>query len=279
MRLAGPVFIDEQELEPDRWIAAHQSAGYRAALCPVGHEADDQTIAAYRQAAARADILIAEVGAWSNPISPDEGTRKQAIDHCIRRLELADRIGARCCVNIAGSRGEQWDGPHADNFSDDTFALIVDTVRLIIDQVNPSQTFFTLETMPWIVPDSADSYLALIQAIDRASFAVHFDPVNMIASPRTYYANGAMIRDFVRRLGPHIKNCHAKDIRIGSQLTVHLEEVIPGTGALDYRTFLQELNGLDPDTPLILEHLQSEADYRQAADYVRRTARELSIEV
>ncbi|WP_020616744.1 sugar phosphate isomerase/epimerase family protein [Paenibacillus daejeonensis] len=277
MRLAGPVFVPKSEMEPGRWIAALQDAGYRAAVCPVGNDADERTVAEYRNAAAAADIVIAEVGAWSNPISPDDEVRKQAIDHCIRQLELAERIGARCCVNIAGSRALKWDGPHADNFSDDTFALIVDTVRLIIDQVNPRHTFFTLETMPWIVPDSADSYLALVQAIDRASFAVHFDPVNMITSPRIYFQNGAMIRDFVRKLGPHIKNCHAKDIHLADQLTVQLTEVIPGTGALDYAVFLQELNQLDPDLPLILEHLSSESDYRQAAAHVRKTASELSI--
>ncbi|MFS0722715.1 sugar phosphate isomerase/epimerase family protein [Paenibacillus sp. 1P07SE] len=277
MRLAGPVFLDKQDLEPGRWVEALQAAGYRAAVCPVGNRADDHEVAAYREAAGGAGLVIAEVGAWSNPISPDEATRTQAIDYCIRQLELADRIGARCCVNIAGSRASKWDGPHPDNFSDDTFALIVDTVRLIIDQVNPRHTFFTLETMPWIVPDSADSYLSLIQAIDRASFAVHFDPVNMITSPRLYYANGELIRDFVRKLGPHIKNCHAKDIRLSDRLTVHLEEVIPGTGALDYRTLLTELDKLAPDLPLILEHLSTPEDYKQAADYVRQTANDLSI--
>lgn len=279
MRLAGPVFVKKEEMEPGRWIEALQTAGYRAAVCPVDNAADEQTVAAYREAAVAADIVIAEVGAWSNPISPDEEVRRQGIDRCIRQLELAERIGARCCVNIAGSRASKWDGPHPDNFSEDTFALIVDTVRLIIDQVNPRHTFFTLETMPWIVPDSADSYLALIHAIDRASFAVHFDPVNMITSPRVYFQNGEMIRDFIRKLGPHIKNSHAKDISLADQLTVQLNEVIPGTGALDYTVFLQELNRLDPDLPLILEHLSSESDYQQAAAYVRQTALNLSIDL
>jgi hypothetical protein len=30
-------------------------------------------------------------------------------------LALADEIGSLCCVNISGSRGSQWDGPHPDN--------------------------------------------------------------------------------------------------------------------------------------------------------------------
>jgi sugar phosphate isomerase/epimerase len=275
MRLGGPVFVEE--LNPDTWIQALRQSGYRAAVWPIGNDADEATTRDYADAAKRADIVISEVGAWSNPISTDASAQKAALAHCKKQLALAESVGARCCVNIAGSRGEQWDGPHPDNFSDDTFAFIVDTVRDIIDAVRPERTFFTLETMPWVFPDSADSYLALLKAIDRKAFAVHFDPVNMISSPRVYYRNGDMIKDFIAKLGPYIKNAHAKDIRLAGKLTVHLDEVLPGTGALDYKVFLAEMNKLDPDTSLIVEHLPSAELYRQASDFIRRTAAELNI--
>jgi sugar phosphate isomerase/epimerase len=278
MRLGGQVFPERKE--PELWAAAHAKMGYRAAVFPVRHDAGDDVIDAYARAAEKAGLVIAEVGAWSNPISPDERTRREAIEYCKNQLALADRIGARCCVNIAGSRNaEKWDGPHPDNFSDETFALIVETVREIVDAVKPTRTTFALETMPWVFPDSADSYLALIRAIDRQAVSVHFDPVNMISSPRVYFRNGEMIRDFVKKLGPWIVNCHAKDIRMDTRLTVRLEEVLPGAGALDYRVFLTEIAKLDPDMPMIVEHLRTEEEYRQAGDFIRRTAAELGIEL
>jgi len=46
----------------------------------------------------------------------------------------------------------------------------------IIDAVQPTRTFYTLETMPWMYPDSPQSYLRLLQAVDRRQFAVHFAP-------------------------------------------------------------------------------------------------------
>jgi len=223
------------------------------------------------------DLIVAEVGAWSNPLSPDEGTRREAIRLCQERLALADTVRARCCVNIAGSRGEQWDGPHPDNLTGATFDLIVDTVRTIIDAVKPTRTFYTLEPMPWMYPDSADSYLALIQAIDRPRFAVHLDPVNLISSPRLFFDNAALIRECFAKLGPFIKSCHAKDIQLSGKLTVHLDEVRPGLGALDYRTLLRELDRLDPDMPLLLEHLPREEDYALAADYVRLVAQDIGV--
>ncbi|ALS28273.1 xylose isomerase [Paenibacillus sp. 32O-W] len=275
MRLGGPVFVEFED--PDGWIRALKAEGYRAGTCPVGHDASAELIRAYRNAADAHDIVIAEVGAWSNPISPDERTRKAAVEHCKQQLELAERIGARCCVNIAGSRGEQWDGPHPDNFSEETFELIVDTVREIIDAVNPQRTFYALETMPWAFPDSADTYVALIKAINRKAFAVHLDPVNMISSPRIYYRNGEMIKDFFAKLGPFIRTCHAKDIRLSGQLTVRLEETVPGTGELNYAVYLRELSRLDPDIPLIIEHLDDADQYRRAAGYIRQVAASLDI--
>lgn len=275
MRLGGQVFLEQKN--PDSWVNALKEAGFRATTCPVSGNEDIAELDDYLIAAKHSDILISEVGAWSNPISQDEEKRRKAVTYCIQRLELAERIGAQCCVNIAGSRGAQWDGPDPDNFSDETFELIVETTREIIDAVNPERTVFALEMMPWVFPDSADSYLSLIKAIDRKGFGVHFDPVNIVSSPRIYYRNGDMIRDFFKKLGPYIRNCHAKDILLRSHLTVHLDEVIPGQGNLDYRAFLTELNKLHPDTTLIIEHLSTNEQYRQASDYIRKTASELHI--
>ncbi|WP_308633981.1 sugar phosphate isomerase/epimerase family protein [Paenibacillus silvisoli] len=275
MRLGGQVFLEDKN--PESWANAIKDAGFRATTCPIGGDVNMAELEDYMKAAKKCDIFISEVGAWSNPISRNEDVRHKAIDYCIQRLELAERIGAQCCLNIAGSRGEQWDGPDPENFSNETFELIVETTRKIIDAVKPERTVFALEMMPWVYPDSADSYLSLIKAIDRKGFGVHFDPVNIISSPRIYYRNGDMIRGFFAKLGPYIRNCHAKDILLKGQLTVHLDEVIPGQGNLDYRTFLTELNKLHPDTTLIIEHLSTNEEYRQAADYIRQTASELHI--
>lgn len=272
MRLGAPV---QDYSTPEQWIASLRQHGYRAAYYPLDADVDMQTHHRYVQAAARYDIVIAEVGAWSNPISPDAVARNAAIEKCQAQLALADEIGARCCVNIAGSRSEKWDGPHLDNLSSDTFDLIVETVRTIIDTVNPKRSFYVLETMPWIFPDSPESYLQLVKAINRKQFAVHLDPVNLINCPYRYFTNSAFLQKCFRLLGPYIKSCHAKDIILKDKLTVHLDEVRPGLGRLDYKTFLSCINQLD-DVPLMLEHLPDEA-YPPAAEYIRKTASELEI--
>lgn len=270
MRLGGPIF--SKPTTPESWAAAVAAAGYRAAYCPLTPGASDEAVQAYAAAAQKAGIVIAEIGAWSNPLSPDPAVAAAALEKCKSALALADRIGARCCVNIAGSRGQKWDGPDAADLTDDTFERIVVLVRDIIDTVQPSRSFYTLETMPWMYPDSADSYLRLIRAMDRRAFAVHFDPVNLVSSPQRYFANGRLIEECLNKLGPFIRSCHAKDILLRPNLTVHLDEVRPGQGNLDYSVFLRGLSRLDADLPLMLEHLPNEQEYRAAAEHIRNVA-------
>jgi len=277
MRLGGPIFVKYSS--PQEWVAAVRQLGYSAAYCPVKDDADDATVAEYRAAAKQADIVLAEVGAWSNPLSPDKATRAKAIEHCKRQLALAERLGANCCVNIVGSCGEIWDGPHPDNLTEATFERIIQVTREIIDAAKPAHTFYTLETMPWMFPDSADTYLRLVRAIDRRQFAVHLDPVNLICSPRLYFATTAVLRECFAKLGPMIKSCHAKDILLQSKLTTHLDEVAVGAGGLDYPTYLRELGKLPVDTPLMIEHYKTPEEYVAAARYIRNIAAQEGVQI
>ncbi|MEE9370177.1 MAG: sugar phosphate isomerase/epimerase [Sedimentisphaerales bacterium] len=276
LRLGGPIF--EKFDGPDAWVKILKRLGYRAAYCPVSAEEKDNAVKAYAKAAEKADIIIAEVGAWSNTISPDEETRRVALAKCREHLALADRIGANCCVNISGSRNEKnWAGPHKDNLTDETFDMIVETARAIIDDVKPTQTYFALEPMPWSYPDSPDSYVRLIKAVDRKRFAVHLDPVNFVSSPQLYFNNAKLIRECFEKLGPFIRSCHAKDIILREDIyTPHLDELRPGLGALDYSAFLKELSRL-PNTPLMMEHLPNAEQYQLAAEHIRSVAKAIGL--
>ncbi len=262
--------------DPEQWVALNKQWGFRAADCPVRIGAPADEVRAYARAARDADIVIGQVGAWSNPISLNEKIRTQGLEKNIRGLRLADEIGARCCINASGSLGEQLSSEHPGNLTEDTFALIVDTVRHIIDTVKPRRTYYALEPMPYTYPNSADSYVRLLKAIDRPTFAVQFDPVNLINSPEKYYNTTGVIKEFVRKLGSHIKCSHLKGVKMQSQVTVHIDEVRLGTGNLDVATFLREMAALK-DVPVLIEHLHSEAEYRQATDHARAVARQVGV--
>ena len=61
MRLGGAI---SGWTSPEEWVEAVRGEAYSAAFCPVGLDADEDTVRAYALAAREADIIIAEVGAW-----------------------------------------------------------------------------------------------------------------------------------------------------------------------------------------------------------------------
>lgn len=275
MRFGG--FIFQKWRSPEEWALAAKSSGYSAVYFPVDHTAPVSIIDGYCDAAKEANLAICEIGVWNNVLARNKVEREKNISEAIHQLELADYVGANCCVNIAGSYSEQWDGPHPDNLTERGFSEIVETTQRIIDAVNPKNTVYSLEPMPWMYPDSAESYLDLIHAVNRKGFAAHVDPVNIICSPQLYFRNGEVIRHWFDLLGDNIKSCHAKDITLNGKLTVHLDECRPGLGALDYATYLTCLSKLPEQTSMMLEHMTDQDDYIEATKYIKGIAHKLNI--
>lgn len=276
MRFGGPLFGEWKS--PEEWIRLLRTKGYNAAYTPLQPGASAMETAEYRQAAFAHDIVIAEVGAWgNNPLHPDAAVAEEGFAGLVRALAFADAIGARCCVNVAGSRGTRWDGHHPMNLTGETFGRIVDTMRRLLKEVEPREAAFALEMMPWMYPTTAEEALALIDAVGRPGFAAHVDLVNTTCSPRLYYENADATRRCFKVLGGHVRSVHAKDIRLGEGLTVHLDEVRAGLGGFDFGALLSSVAQHCPDAPVMLEHLTSEEDYDAAAGYVRGVAAALGI--
>ncbi len=185
------------------------------------------------------------------------------------------RPSARCCVDIAGSfHPTIWYGPDPRNITSEFFDAAVENARKIIDAVKPQRAKFAYEMMGWSLPDSPDSYLKMIRAVDRPAFAVHLDPCNLVNSPERFYRNTALLNECFDKLGPYIASCHAKDLTWDVEMNVHFREVRPGAGQLDYGTYLKRLAALPADVPLILEHLPNQAEYDQAHEFVFKKGKE-----
>ena len=267
MRLGAPIM--DGISTPEEWVSLHQKYGYRAAYSPIHQISELDTKKDFINAAEKHDIILAEIGAWSNPMSLNQEERKKAIKHCKEQLFIADESNTKCCVNIAGNLGEPWDGHSAQNFAREAFDLVVETTREIIDSVKPKRTYYTIEMMPWMYPYDEDSYLDLINAIDREHFAVHLDIVNIITSPIKYYNTASVIKSCFDKLGKYIKSIHVKDIIMSQKMTVHLDEIIPGKGNFNHKCLIEEVRKLDENIPLMLEHLSTKEEYIEAGEYIK----------
>ena len=272
IRLGGPIFLKSDD--PAELAKEHRRLGYTAAYCPAG---DPQQI---KKAFAKEDVVIAEVGAWRNLLDPDETKRRDNFRYVAERLHLADEVAARCCVDIAGSfNPDLWYGPNPKNLSKEFFDATVENVRKLIDQVKPTQTKFSIEMMPWSLPDGPDSYVKLIKAVNRPAFGVHLDVCNVINTPDRYYRNAEVITECFQKLRPWILSCHAKDLswETKGEYNVHFQETIPGRGQINYATYLKELTTVD--APLMLEHLKTAEDYAEARAYIHKVAGQSAVRI
>jgi sugar phosphate isomerase/epimerase len=273
LRLGGPIFLKSDD--PIELARAHRALGYNAAYCPALKLNETERIKAMARAFAAENVVIAEVGAWRNMLEANAMKRQENLNYVIERLALAEAVGARNCVNIAGSfNPKQWDGPDARNVSREFFDATVENCRKVIDTVKPQRTKFTIEMMGWSLPDSADVYLKLFKAVARPGFGVHVDICNIINSPERFYRNAEIINEVFRKLGRWVCSCHAKDL-IGKN--VHFAETVPGRGGIDYRAYLTNIVALPFEAPLMLEHLSTPAEYEEGQQHILKLAGELGL--
>ncbi|MBN1346878.1 MAG: sugar phosphate isomerase/epimerase [Phycisphaerae bacterium] len=276
MRLGGPSFAKTKD--PEELALAHRKLGYRAAYCPNVGLDDAARIRDLSDAFAKHDVVIAEVGRWCNLLDADAAKRKENLRKVTDGLALADAIGARCCVDIAGSYNEKvWYGPDPKNVSKAFFDATVENARKIIDAVKPRRAKLCLEMMGWALPDSADSYLELIKAVDRPGFGAHLDVCNLINSPRRFYDSAGVINECFDKLGRWITSCHAKDLKWNVEMNVHFVEVTVGTGSVDEGTLLRRLSTLGHDAPLMLEHCPNAEEYDKGRRYLLDLAGKLGL--
>ncbi len=276
LRLGGPIYLKSDD--PAELAEEHRRLGYRAAYAPPVHINETERIKAIIKEFAARDVVLAEVGGWRNMLDPDPDKRRENLAYVQERLAVADALGARCCVDIAGSYNPTyWCGPDPRNFSEEFIDATVENCRHMIDAVKPTRTKFTIEMMPFNFPSGPDDYLKLIKKVDRHAFAVHLDVCNVMNSPERMYNNSAVIDECFRKLGRWIVSCHAKDLTWEDYVQVCLREVIPGRGHIDYRAYLRGIAGHTTDATLMLEHLKTAEEYAEGRHYIQSVARDMGL--
>jgi len=107
---------------------------------------------------------------------------------------------------------------------------------------------------------------------------VNLDPTNMIHL-YTYYHTTELITECFDLLGEDIYGCHAKDTFIfPHQQTVHVQEVCPGRGVLDYETYLVRLSRLKWARSLLPEHIPAD-QFAEAEAYIRDVAEKVGVKI
>lgn len=279
MRIGAPVFGAGENAHD--YVCKLKTKNYRAAYCPDYLKSSEQVreIDELKSTLAENDIVLAEVGAWCNPLSRDVEIAQRAKEYLIDRLKLAEALNATCCVNVMGSASSAfWYAPAAENFTETFRQQCVALYREVIDAVCPVHTRFVFEVMPFCFLDSTDEYFNFISMLDRPAAGVHLDLVNLIHDPRTLYNHREIFDDAVKRLGAQCVSAHIKDITIENvPPNTRLNEVLLGQGEVDLAYMIRCLDQVPGDLPVMLEHLPDEAAYDAATRCFVQTAKDVGV--
>lgn len=172
--------------------------------------------------------------------------------------DLAQRMGLKSIAFHAGFL------PHEE--SDPDFAKLLGRLQKIADLFAPRGISLGLETGQ----ETAETLRTFLIKLNRPNVGVNFDPANMIL-----YAKGDPIES-LRILGPWLRSCHLKDAIRTRVPGTWGEEVVLGTGQVDWRAFFGVLAELKFAGNACIEREagnQRAADIRTAREYIERLLR------
>ena len=250
-----------------------RAAGFRGAqwFFTKPLEADLADVKRVKQAFKDAQLEIAQVnGGYEALVNPVDGIRAEGV----RGLSALTRLGAivsapSVYVRPGGlnPRGHWW--PHPGNHTPETFDHLVDSLRQVCAVAKTEGVILAIEGHVLSPLDSAQRVCDLLTAVASPMLKFNVDPANFIGTVRDVHDTRRVLNELFDRLGADTVAAHAKDVSLGDNLVVHIEEVLLGTGTLDYELFLRRFEQCNPNGYVLIEHLPDEKVLLARAALVR----------
>ncbi|MEY4388209.1 MAG: 3-dehydroshikimate dehydratase [Verrucomicrobiota bacterium] len=177
-------------------------------------------------------------------VAPD-ATWAENVEHFKAYTVLAQQLGLKLVSFHAGFV------PHEE--LDPAFLKMAQRLAVVADIFGERNICVCLETGQ----ETAAELVHLLQKLAHPNVGVNFDPANMLL-----YDKGDPV-DALRVLGPFIRQVHIKDARRTKVPGTWGEEVVAGTGEVDWRAFFATLKQVAPSVNLAIER---EAGSQRVAD-------------
>ena len=217
--------------------------------------------------------IVQAAGVDADLVSPDERMRAASLARLRAALAAARALGAEMLLSGCGSRhSTAFYGPSPLNHRPEARERLAEGLRLAVPLLEDAGVPLALECHVLTTLDTPEHVRAILRAVGSPLVRANFDPVNLLGDLPSLYGNGAAMRRMVETLAPHYAPCaHVKDAAVQPDLVLHIAEVPPGRGLLDYPAFFAACTGLGDGSALVVEHLPA-ALVPAALDFVRAAA-------
>lgn len=190
---------------------------------------------------------------------PDASVRDGIVKVIDRGLEVAHELGAHVALIRPGSLNPAGAyAPSRKNHEPICMERLVATLRRVADKAEAVGQTIVIETYALTIMDSPETNAQIVQAVGSDRIRIVMDYVNHFQSLHQVYHSADRINHIFDVMGPVCPVAHCKDISVGNNFALHLDETIPGEGELDIATVLRRWQALHPDGYLLLEHIPNE---------------------
>ncbi|MCE5248903.1 sugar phosphate isomerase/epimerase [bacterium] len=240
-------------------------------------QASDSEIRELHDALKTHDVWFYALHICINNIHPDLSERQKNIKRVAEMVQAAERLGLSFVVTHTGSRDDSPTKPHRDNWTKETWDDSVKAIRQIIKDTAGSKVNLGVEALNPCNINNPKAHVRLREDVGDPRVKVTLDPTNML-NTNDYYRTTELINECFGLLGEDILYAHAKDVLWLPDMLPAFKWVIPGTGTMDYETYLVNLSRLKYTRPLLLEFLPTE-QYPQAKKFIEDTAAKVGVKI
>ncbi|MCS7060201.1 MAG: sugar phosphate isomerase/epimerase [Anaerolineae bacterium] len=231
-----------------------------------------------KQAYDEAGLAVAQTNGWYEClIHPDEATRAEGIKGLSQLIRIG-RVLDSCFVYVRpGSinpNGHWW--PHPDNHAPRTFDRLVDSIKQVCRVAETEGMVLGIEGHVVSTLDTPQRVRDLLDAVGSPALKFNMDPVNFVGTVRDVHDTTRVINSLFDMLGKDMVALHAKDCAIQDAHVVHIVEVPPCTGTMNYELLMRRWVEWCPEGYFIIEHLPDE-QVPAALQAIRRKADALGI--
>lgn len=236
-----------------------RAAGFHGAqwFFPRPLEADLTEVRRVKQAFAAVELEVAQVNGWyEDLVNPDDTRRAAGVQGASALVRLGRMVGSITTFIRPGSlnpRGSWY--PHPGNHTPETFDRLVTSLRLVCQTAETEGVTLVIEGHVLSPLDSPRRMRDLLDAVASPALKINLDAVNFMGTVADVHDTRPVINQLFDLLGADIVDAHLKDVALLDALVVHIEEVLLGTGTLDFDLLLPRFQAVRPEGYVLIEHL------------------------
>ena len=225
-----------------------------------------------------AGLVVAQTNGWYEClINPDEATRAEGIKGLSQLIRIGRILDSRFIYVRPGSinpNGHWW--PHPENHAPQTFDRLVNSLKQVCRVAEDEGTLLGIEGHVVSTLDTPQRVRDLLDAVGSPALKFNMDPVNFVGTVRDAHDTTRIINELFDTLGGDMVALHAKDCAIQDAHVVHIVEVIPCAGSMNYELLMRRWVECCPDGYFLIEHLPDDK-VLIALEAIQRKAEALGI--